>query len=87
MHIPESLAEGFPGLGKYIRSWRTLSESRADSPMVTLYFRFHSGPMKGRETLVAFSILKELICAVFSLFRGIQGSHEFCSQVVFISLL
>lgn len=47
MHIPESLAEGFPGLGKYIWSWLTLSESRADSPVMTLYFRFHSGPMKG----------------------------------------
>lgn len=37
--------------------------------MMTLYFHFHSGPMKGWETLKAFNIYAELIYAVLSVFR------------------
>lgn len=46
---------------------------------MTLYFGLHRGLTKGRETLPAFSILTELICAVWEFIQGIQGSHEILS--------
>lgn len=51
---PREPSGGVSSVGKINSRLAKPSASRPDSPLMTLYFRFHSGPVKVWETLTAF---------------------------------